>query len=372
MSSAARAERRRQERAAAKARTLYHGTSAVLVDQIKREGLRLGTDGRVFLTDSKAIARSYAVWEAARQAAQGATPDPDTPSGRRALALGGNVGAVFTVKATVPIAVEQDSYPPPLPWETTMLKGVSYFATRPIAAEHLGPVEMWSIAELDDPAQVEAVCRESILVCGALHRRDSVSPTAPMLRRSSIHKAIPDIWVFHEGVMQSSTNARSRWHGETHWRGVLAAAVRLVERGSQADPAILLAFCLLHDSRRSSEGYDPKHGERAAQLADLMHDHEILTFTDEQRATLRAALVDHDRGKTSTDPTIGACWDADRLTLGRVGITINPAMLSTAQGRALAAEPGSVPAGEACDWDWALSRMYLLAAGAARVSAAAA
>ena len=36
-------------------------------------------------------------------------------------------------------------------------------------------------------------------------------------------------------------------------------------------------------------------------------------------------------GLVSEDPTVGACWDADRLDLPRVGIQPDPALFSTAR-----------------------------------------
>jgi uncharacterized protein len=36
------------------------------------------------------------------------------------------------------------------------------------------------------------------------------------------------------------------------------------------------------------------------------------------------------------DPSIGTCWDSDRLDLGRVGIIPDPAYMSTNMGRELA------------------------------------
>jgi uncharacterized protein len=38
-------------------------------------------------------------------------------------------------------------------------------------------------------------------------------------------------------------------------------------------------------------------------------------------------------GQVADDPTIGACWDADRLNLWRVGKTPDPRLLSTAAAR---------------------------------------
>lgn len=47
-------------------------------------------------------------------------------------------------------------------------------------------------------------------------------------------------------------------------------------------------------------------------------------------------MRDHDKGETTTDPTIGCCWDADRLDLGRVGKKPDPAYMSTMLGRSAA------------------------------------
>jgi uncharacterized protein len=43
----------------------------------------------------------------------------------------------------------------------------------------------------------------------------------------------------------------------------------------------------------------------------------------------------HTDGHTTGDPTLLACWDADRLDLGRVGIVPKPKLLCTDMARAL-------------------------------------
>ena len=48
----------------------------------------------------------------------------------------------------------------------------------------------------------------------------------------------------------------------------------------------------------------------------------------------------HSDGLTEADATIQACWDADRLDLGRVGIRPDPRRLCTAAAR----EPGNLEA----------------------------
>ena len=59
-----------------------------------------------------------------------------------------------------------------------------------------------------------------------------------------------------------------------------------------------------------------------------------------QVALLAEACRCHTEGKCSADPTIGTCWDADRLDLGRVGKRPDPKFLTTrsARDRALGVE----------------------------------
>ena len=51
--------------------------------------------------------------------------------------------------------------------------------------------------------------------------------------------------------------------------------------------------------------------------------------TAAQLELLQHACFEHTNGQVSSDPTVGACWDADRLDLPRVGVTPNPALFST-------------------------------------------
>jgi uncharacterized protein len=55
----------------------------------------------------------------------------------------------------------------------------------------------------------------------------------------------------------------------------------------------------------------------------------LLVLDDGRFERLGAALVDHANGLVSTEPTIGTCWDADRLHLPRVGIRPRRELVST-------------------------------------------
>ena len=45
------------------------------------------------------------------------------------------------------------------------------------------------------------------------------------------------------------------------------------------------------------------------------------------------ACEEHTNGGVDLDPTVGVCWDADRLNLWRVGVTPDPRWLSTEAAR---------------------------------------
>jgi uncharacterized protein len=103
---------------------------------------------------------------------------------------------------------------------------------------------------------------------------------------------------------------------------------------SGADPYVVALFAVFHDSMRFSDGRDPGHGTRGAELARKLRG-SLFEASDEQMELLEKASRQHTAGGISSDPTIGVCWDADRLDLGRVGIKPHPAFFSTAAARKL-------------------------------------
>lgn len=133
-------------------------------------------------------------------------------------------------------------------------------------------------------------------------------------------------------VLDRSTGRRSRLHGPAHWRRVAVAGGRLLQESREADALVVFLFALFHDSMRRSDGTDRGHGPRAAGLArELLGNRSPVT--DAQLEMLVLACERHDAGEVSTDPTVGTCWDADRLNLWRVGVTPNPGLLSTAAAK---------------------------------------
>ena len=139
----------------------------------------------------------------------------------------------------------------------------------------------------------------------------------------------------------------SKLHGEDHWRQVASIGLDLATRTPGCDSMVVVLFAVLHDALRIGDGNDPGHGARGAALARSL-DLGRFGYNAEQIALVEVACRDHTGGGVSADPTIGACWDADRLTLWRVGITPAARYMSTVAGKEAAAAGRRFTTA----WDW--------------------
>jgi uncharacterized protein len=118
-------------------------------------------------------------------------------------------------------------------------------------------------------------------------------------------------------------------HGPSHWLRVRANGLALAARTPGADADLVELFALLHDCRRLDEDRDRGHGERAAAHAEALARDGLLRLEAARLALLVAACAGHEHGKVAMDPTIGCCWDADRLELSRLGRRPKAHRLST-------------------------------------------
>jgi len=123
-------------------------------------------------------------------------------------------------------------------------------------------------------------------------------------------------------------------HGPDHWRRVERNGLLLATR-SGANIIVVRLFALFHDCRRMNDGWDPGHGARGAEHAASLRGVEY-DLPDEDFERLHYACTWHTEGRRHDDPTIGTCWDADRLDLGRAGITPNSLFMSTEFAREIA------------------------------------
>ncbi len=130
-------------------------------------------------------------------------------------------------------------------------------------------------------------------------------------------------------------------HGIFHWSRVYDNGVMLSEQ-TGVNLKVVQLFSIFHDSQRHNEHTDPQHGNRGSQLALTLRDHLPITDHDFQLLTTACSL--HTNVQDHENFTIKACFDSDRLDLGRCHITPDPALLCTP----LAKQPETI--------EWAYNR----------------
>ena len=147
----------------------------------------------------------------------------------------------------------------------------------------------------------------------------------------------PELWAL---ASRRFTLGLHSLHGPDHWQRVERNGLDIAGRTSGADLLLVRLFAVLHDSHRCNEGHDPEHGPRAAAWArELSAVGKYFQLDPHRLDVLCDAITYHDKGRVSDDPTVGTCWDADRLDLPRVGIRPAPRLMSTARGKHLAGMP---------------------------------
>jgi uncharacterized protein len=120
-------------------------------------------------------------------------------------------------------------------------------------------------------------------------------------------------------------------HGSPHWARVRANGLYIAERNG-ANAKVVELFAFLHDARRVDDGRDVHHGLKSAALAVELNG-RFFSLSDDELDLLTCACRDHSAGYLDADITVQTCWDADRLDLGRVGITPDPDRLCTSEAR---------------------------------------
>lgn len=132
---------------------------------------------------------------------------------------------------------------------------------------------------------------------------------------------------FFDYLVNSHTLGHDGFHGSDHWLRVLQNA-REIAAETAANLRVLELFAVLHDSRRENYDHDPEHGHRAAAYAVELRG-KWFDLADDEMDLLIEPCRFHSDGITEAHPTIKACWDADRLDLGRVGVRPDPRFLCT-------------------------------------------
>ena len=133
--------------------------------------------------------------------------------------------------------------------------------------------------------------------------------------------------------------AINRWtlgelHGISHWERVDRNGQLLAT--PDCDLTVIRLFAYLHDSCRENDAHDINHGPRAAKMIESLRETLLKDLSVHQFKMLQEACRLHTTTHSTGNPTIDACFDADRLDLGRVGITPDPNKMATAKGKELA------------------------------------
>jgi putative nucleotidyltransferase with HDIG domain len=128
-------------------------------------------------------------------------------------------------------------------------------------------------------------------------------------------------------------------HGIGHLREVALLAGQIAgEAGADVETAMVAGF--LHDCGRMNDGGGNQHAMDSAELAEPLLK-ERFPQLDAKRVLEAIRL--HADGLTTGDPIAGAVWDADRLTLTRLGRVVRENLLSTEAGKRMAREGNSRP-----------------------------
>jgi uncharacterized protein len=90
---------------------------------------------------------------------------------------------------------------------------------------------------------------------------------------------------------------------------------------------VVQLFSVFHDSARNNECWDRDHGARGAELAGKLR--KYCPLDDAEFELLTTACRLHTGTPDHEDSTIQACFDSDRLDLGRVGHYPDPDRLCT-------------------------------------------
>lgn len=166
-----------------------------------------------------------------------------------------------------------------------------------------------------------------------------------------------------EEIAASAPLGDSPCHGFRHWLTVLSNGLAIIDHTPQlqsnAFRLTMILFALFHDVRRETEGACNQHGKMASiylmkglspEVAKWVYSTfgtdcvtlaayacELHTICDvpSRSPLLRVGAVSPILGKLSETEAliVGACLDADRLDLGRVGITPDKFYLFTPAAR---------------------------------------
>jgi uncharacterized protein len=165
-----------------------------------------------------------------------------------------------------------------------------------------------------------------------------------------VDAALPEAALIAAAVANVRRHRMDPWdlHGLAHWWRVRHNGL-LVADAMGASCRVVTLFAIFHDSHRMDDGADPQHGPRAAEwLAEVLEHRAdadpraaaaaphgacevtrrtIHALDDHEFESLRLACELHTRKLHHDNPSVAACFVADRLDLSRVGFHPDPARM---------------------------------------------
>jgi uncharacterized protein len=167
-----------------------------------------------------------------------------------------------------------------------------------------------------------------------LHRPDGKIRGWASAIRSMIKNDQIDFAAVWEHVVSLFQGDAYCLHGPAHWRRVERNGLLLAPR-TGGNIEVVRLFAIFHDAMRVNDDVDEGHGRRGAELAAKLRG-QLFDLDAKSFDLLSYAFAWHTDRTHSDDPTIGTCWDADRLDLGRVGIIPHEDYMSTRPGKEMA------------------------------------
>jgi len=143
--------------------------------------------------------------------------------------------------------------------------------------------------------------------------------------------------------MDSALHGAEHWHRVARYGACLAAALGLSETVAHN----VQVFAWMHDLARVSDGRDPEHGARGAERFREIGENLFAGLAERDRQLIESGIRLHNAGMTAEEAVrtgallvleyddattmacVGACWDADRLDLLRLGIRPHAERMST-------------------------------------------
>ena len=135
-------------------------------------------------------------------------------------------------------------------------------------------------------------------------------------------------------VLKDTSVKHASIHGPCHWARVERNGLYVAQK-TGADKMIVQLFAVFHDCMRQNDNIDPGHGRRGAEYAVQIKD-EFINIPSDDFDKFYYACEWHTDQITTDDVTITACWDADRLDLGRVGFILDPRYMNSKPVQAIA------------------------------------